>query len=117
MIRKRLAAQGLVVSQSSSPFFTHKTFWGIETTLAAVFDDTLSYQVTIPSFGIWGFNMASLGASIPENFSFDINTRFINENAMQAAMVFSKDMQKVDVPVNSIMEPKLYQLYLQDLKN
>jgi len=35
---------------------------------------------------------------------------------MRAAMVFAKDTQKVEVPVNSIMEPKLYQLYLEDLK-
>ena len=116
MIRKRMSPEGIVVSQSSSPFFTHKTFWGIEKTLDAVFDDTLSYHVSIPSFGIWGFNMARLDSEIPEDFKFDIDTRFISENTMQAAMVFSKDMQKIEVPVNSIMEPKLYQLYLDDLK-
>ena len=59
MIQKRMSDHGFVVSQSSSPYFTHKTFWGIEKTLDAVFDSTLSYHVTIPSFGIWGFNMAS----------------------------------------------------------
>jgi spermidine synthase len=116
MIRKRMSPEAIVVSQSSSPFFTHKTFWGIEKTLDAVFDDTLSYHVSIPSFGIWGFNMARVDTEIPEDFQFDIETRFINENVMQAAMVFAKDMQKIEVPVNSIMEPRLYQLYLEDLK-
>ncbi|MEB8432291.1 polyamine aminopropyltransferase [Cocleimonas sp. KMM 6892] len=116
MIRKRMSDQGFVVSQSSSPYFTHKTFWGIEKTLDSVFDTTLSYHVTIPSFGIWGFNLASAGTSIPESFQFNVDTRFINEETMQAAMVFPKDTQKIDVPVNSIMEPKLYQLYLEDLR-
>ena len=80
------------------------------------FDSTLSYHVTIPSFGIWGFNMASVGTSIPESFQFSVDTRYIDKQTMQAAMVFGKDTQKIDVPVNSIMEPKLYQLYLDDLK-
>ena len=117
MIRKRISENALVVSQSSSPFFTHKTFWGIEKTLDAVFDDTLSYHVTIPSFGIWGFNMARVNSEIPTNFRFDVDTKYMNDSTMQAAMVFSKDTQKIEVPVNSIMEPKLYQLYLDDLKN
>ena len=116
MIRKRMSPDGLLVTQSSSPFFTHKTFWSIEKTLDNVFNDTLSYHVSIPSFGIWGFNMASAGTSIPESFQFNVDTRYIDQQTMQAAMVFGKDTQKVDVPVNSIMEPKLYQLYLEDLK-
>jgi len=116
MIRKRMSPQGILVTQSSSPFFTHKTFWSIEKTLDAVFEDTLSYHVTIPSFGIWGFNMARMNAEIPTNFKFDVETKFMNAPTMQAAMVFGKDTQKVEVPVNTIMEPKLYQLYLEDLK-
>lgn len=117
MIRKRISENALLVSQSSSPFFTHKTFWGIETTLSAVYDDTLSYHVTIPSFGVWGFNLARVNSKIPTNFRFDVDTKYLNDSTMMAAMVFAKDTQKVDVPVNSIMEPKLYQLYLEDLKN
>ena len=116
MIRKRTHKDAIVVSQSSSPFFTHKTFWGIEKTLDAVFDHTLSYHITIPSFGIWGFNMARSNSKIPTNFMIDVNTKYVSNEIMQAAMVFSKDTQKIEVPVNSIMEPKLYQLYLDDLK-
>ncbi len=116
MIRKRMSPTGIVVTQSSSPFFTHKTFWSIEKTLDKVFEDILSYHVTIPSFGIWGFNMARKNTEIPTNFKFDVRTKFMDEPTMQAAMVFGKDTQKVEVPVNTIMEPKLYQLYLEDLK-
>jgi len=116
MIRKRLAVGGIVVTQSSSPFFTPRTFWCIEKTLDYVFDDTLSFQASIPSFGIWGFHMARADDVIPSEFQFDVETRFINEEVMHAATVFADDIAKIDVPVNSIMEPKLYQLYLQDLK-
>ena len=116
MIRRRMVDGGVIVSQSSSPFYTRQTFWCIEQTLAAVFNDTLSYQVTIPSFGIWGFNLARVNARLPENFSFDIETRFLDARVMRAATVFGKDISRVAVPVNTIMEPKLYQLYIADLK-
>lgn len=117
MIRKRMADDALVVTQSSSPFFTRRTFWSIRNTLDSVFNDTQSYQISIPSFGIWGFNMASTGADIPDELTFSIPTRYINEAVMRASRVFGKDIQPLDVPVNSILEPRLYQLYLQDLKS
>ena len=117
MIKRRMAANGVLVSQSSSPFFTQQTFWCIETTLAYVFDNkTLSYHTSLPSFGIWGYNMARKGADFPDSFPFEVETRAITEQAMLAAMVFDKDIARVATPVNSIMEPKLYQLYLQDLE-
>ena len=116
MIRRRMAANAVLVTQSSSPFYTRHTFWCIENTLSSVFNDTLSYQVTIPAFGIWGFNMARVNRSLPRNFSFDIPTRFLNAHIMQAAQVFGKDISRVNTPINTIMEPKLYHLYLTDLK-
>jgi len=116
MIHRRMADGGVLVSQSASPFYTRQTFWCIEQTLAAVFNDTLSYQVTIPSFGIWGFNMARVNSGIPESFNFDVETRFLDSDVMQEAMYFSKDISRLEVPVNTIMEPKLYQLYISDLK-
>lgn len=115
MIRKRMATGGVVVTQSSSPFFTRRTFWSIHETLDSVFNDTRGYQIGIPSFGVWGFNMASAGSSIPDRLAFTVDTRFINAEVMTAARVFGKDTQPLDVPVNSILEPRLYQLYLQDL--
>jgi len=115
MIRKRMSPQGILVTQSSSPFFTRKTFWCIQQTLDAVFEDTLSYHVNIPSFGDWGFNMARLNKKLPKDYSFTVDTQFLDESVMRSALVFAKDTQKLDLQVNTIMEPKLYQLYLEDL--
>lgn len=116
MIRRRMNINAVLVSQSSSPFYTRHTFWCIENTLAAVFGDTMSYKITIPSFGIWGFNLARVNTELPGNFIFDVQTRFLNPEIMQAAQVFGKDISRVETPVNTIMEPKLYHLYLTDLK-
>ena len=116
MIRKRMSPTGILVTQSSSPFFTRNTFWCIQETLNAVFDDTLSYHMNVPSFGDWGFNLARLNKALPKEYTFNVNTRFLDSSTMKAALIFGKDTRKLKVPINTIMEPRLYQLYLKDLK-
>lgn len=114
MIKRRLAKDGAIVSQSSSPFFTRQVYWSIEKTMADVFQHTLSYKTALPSFGIWGFHLAA-EREFPSVFEFSVATSSITTQSMQAASVFDKDLAKIDVPINSIMEPKLFQLYRQDL--
>lgn len=116
MIQRRMVPDGVLVTQSSSPFFTRNVYWSIESTLSAVFDTTSSYQTSLPSFGIWGFHMARNQRGFPEQWTFDIETKSLTASTMQAATVFGKDIAKLEAPVNSIMEPKLYQLYVADLK-
>jgi len=59
---------------------------------------------------------ARVNTALPENVAIDVETRFLDAPIMRAATVFGKDISKVKAPVNTIMEPKLYQLYLSDLK-
>ena len=117
MIKRRMSAEGVLTTQSSSPFFTRQVFWSIERTLADVFPHTLSYHTALPSFGIWGFNMASVTRPFPARYHFDVPTRAITAQTMLASMVFTKDMAKIPTPVNSLMEPTLYQLYIDDLRH
>ena len=117
MIKNRMNPEAILVTQSSSPFFTRHVFWCIEETLAAVFEYTSSYKTTIPSFGIWGFNMAKNNAVFPDNYEFEVPTKAITSESMQASMIFGKDISKVSTLVNSIMEPKLYQFYIEDLRH
>lgn len=116
MIKRRMTPEGILVSQSSSPFFTRHVFWCIEQTLDHVFDNTLSYHTALPSFGIWGFNMARSNVAFPADIEFNIETRALTQAGMQAARNFDKDIAKVETTVNSIMEPKLYHLYIEDLR-
>jgi spermidine synthase len=116
MIKRRMNPDGILITQSSSPFFTRHVFWCIENTLSSGFDHTLSFQTTLRSFGTWGFNMARNNQEFPKSYKFEVETRAITSETMAASMVFSKDMSKVETPINSIMEPKLYHLYIEDLK-
>ncbi|MFQ6538846.1 MULTISPECIES: polyamine aminopropyltransferase [Aphanothece] len=55
---RRLAPQGLVVTQASTPFFTPKVLASIQATFAALDLETHPYSVDVPSFGPWGFVLA-----------------------------------------------------------
>jgi len=116
MIKRRMSPEGILVTQSSSPFFTRQVFWSIENTLADVFGSTRSYHASLPSFGIWGFNMATIQEVFPNKINIDVPTRAITNESLAASMVFTKDLAKVETPINSIMEPSLYQLYIDDLQ-
>ena len=116
MVKRRMAPGAVIVTQSSSPFFTRRVFWSIRSTLATVFDSVTSYHTALPSFGIWGFNMARNTLPLPDAYRVQVPTRALNDESMRAAMVFDADLGPLeDSPVNSIMQPLLYRLYLDDV--
>lgn len=117
MLHRIMTEDGVLVSQSSSPFMARKTFWTVAITMEAIFPEVTSYNVTIPAFGIWGFNMAHKG----EVGAFGLMPNdlfFMSQKVFTASMVFADDISKTPgLEVNSIFEPSLYQTYLNDLKN
>lgn len=116
MLARRMSADGALVTQSSSPFFARRTFWSIAKTLEEDFAAIKSYQISVPAFGLWGFNMARKSAG-PMSGPIKVSTRFLTDEVMRAAGVFGKDVARPqDVMPNSIFEPKLYQVYLDDLE-
>ena len=54
-----LKADGVLVTQSSSPYTTPKVFWAENKTLSSVFPQVIPYQAYVPSFGQWGFHITS----------------------------------------------------------
>jgi len=61
LAQTRLHSDGVFVTQSSSPLASPNSFWSIHKTLASAFSDyTIQpYTQYVPSFGLWGFNIAS----------------------------------------------------------
>jgi len=122
MISRKMTEQGIVISQSSSPYFAKNAFWCVGNTLGEIFPETRALQVTTPSFGVWGFQAASKRVGrLDEPFEFaGVKTRFWTPQVARAAKVFGKDIakpapgQKGD-PVNTIFDPIIYHLYLKDV--
>jgi len=116
MIKRRLQPHGAIVTQSSSPFFARRTFWSIAKTLRAAGFKVFSYKITVPSFGIWGYHIASPDPVRFEQMHITVPTRYLTEDVLAAASVFGKDISPIEVPVNTLLEPKLYLLYVTDLQ-
>ena len=111
MVQSRLAEGGALVTQSSSPFTTRRTFWCIGNTLEASGLDTYSYHIGMLTFGVWGFHIAGRQPVSSESFHLDVPTRYLTEEVLHASTVFGKDASRVEVPVNRLLEPKLYSIY------
>ncbi|MCP3740340.1 adenosylmethionine decarboxylase [Rossellomorea sp. BNER] len=64
-----LSKDGVIVCQSNSPEDTPQSFWSIAKTMETVGLHTLAYNVTVPSFGLWGYHLAAhkeISNQIPE---------------------------------------------------
>ncbi|OUS26532.1 hypothetical protein A9Q99_18450 [Gammaproteobacteria bacterium 45_16_T64] len=116
MIRKRMAETASIVTQSSSPFFTRQTYWCIAETMEFVFGETANYHTTVPAFGLWGFNLASKQGNIQPFQPIEVDTRYLSDQQFNTSRIFGKDTERLATNVNSIMEPTLYQYYIDDLQ-
>ena len=117
----RLPADGVIVTQATSPLFAREAFWSIHRTLddtahPYVVGDTLTtrpYHVYVPSFGEWGFVLAGPRlvrtgqlADLPDGL------RFLTAATLAQMTVFPSDMASLDVEANSIIDHPLTRYYL-----
>ncbi|QQE11339.1 polyamine aminopropyltransferase [Planctomycetota bacterium] len=115
LLRSRLDNDGYFVTQSSSPWQTRKAYWAIGDTIKQAGMNIYSYHVTVPSFNVWGFHLGAKHGDVPSVFSIEKKTRFLTDEVMHRASAFGKDESYVHAGVNSIFEPILYLLYMQEL--
>ncbi len=117
---RRLAENGLMVTQATSPFFAPEAFACILRTMAAAVPGgdpagalhTRPYHVNVPSFGEWGFVMAGRQSIRPATLEVAVPTRFLNTATLQAMFVFSRDMPPDrEVAINRLDHPVLFEYY------
>jgi len=114
-LKQNLTPKGVLVTQSTSPYFATKAFWSIHNTIAASgFEHVVPYRAEVPSFGDWGFVMAS-DASLSKLSGRDVFThaQFLQPALLPVMRVFAKDQSKLDVEVNNIDRPMLLGYYLE----
>ena len=119
MLVERLSAQGLLVVQSGSPLFARQGYWSVVHTIAAtrnpVVPDTglsvIPYHVYIPSFGDWGFTLASLRPLAPRTLRLPAGLRYLTPETWDQAQVFSPDSADLPALINSIQSHALVGYY------
>ena len=96
-----LAPDGVVAIQSSSPLMARRAFWCIVETVRMAGFDVTPYHVALPSFGEWGYVVASREPfRMPDRFPE--NLRFLNLLIMPSLFTFPTDMEEVPVEVNHL---------------
>lgn len=96
LLKKAIAANGIAAIQSTSPFVAPKSFWCIDATIRSTGFYTRPYHNLVPSFGEWGYILASPAnehnwfASVPSGL------KFLDSPTLQQMFIFPGDMKTRD---------------------
>ena len=98
-IARRLSVGGVMITQATSPWFARRAFWSIGSTVEEVFEYVKPAVTYVPSFGLWGFFIAS-------NHSLDsppvkvYQGRYMNEQTLVDVLQLPADLPRLQVKVN-----------------
>jgi spermidine synthase len=109
----RLVPGGAVAVQATSPLFARRSYWCIIETMRSAGFTVRPYQVTVPSFGVWGYALARRGEFAPPAKVPDLSPalRFLNPPALAAMFELSADIGPVAVEVNQLDNQALVRYY------
>ena len=116
-VARHLAEGGLIVVQSTSPYFAPHAYWSVVATLEAAGLHTAPYHVYVPSFGEWGFVLAGKGAAFPVPERFDVPTRYLTAATAAEMFRFPPDMARRDVEPNYLNTQILVHYFEKDWRD
>ena len=110
LIDEHLNASGYAAVQTTSPLIARKSFWTVATTLEAAGLQTTPYHAHVPSFGEWGFILASRRPyRRPEALPGGL--RFLSLAGLPALFDFPPDMARVPSEANRLSNQVLVQTF------
>ena len=113
IVKKKLAYQGVMVTQATSPFFSPEAYWCInESVKASGFNHTYPYHVYVPAFGDWGFIMGSNIKYDTDKIDIKTETKFIDNEVIKNAFKLEKDVQRDNIQYSTLDRPKILEYYL-----
>ena len=115
-IKANLKEDGVMVCQSTSPYYAKKSFWCINKTIKTQFETVLPYKLQVPSFGTWGFNLAFNGENKLKELKVD--TKFLTTESMKSMFVFGKDetVPLDEIEINDIFKTFLITYYNDEVE-
>ncbi len=113
LVDQHLSASGYAVVQTTSPLIARKSFWTVATTLEAVGFTTTPYHAHVPSFGEWGFILASrrpyrMPTALPGGL------RFLSPADLPTLFNFPLDMARLPTEVNRLSNQVLVQTFEEE---
>lgn len=113
LLDAHLAASGYAVVQTTSPLIARKSYWTVAATLEAAGLSITPYHAHVPSFGEWGFILASrrpfrLPTALPPGL------RFLTVEGLPGLLQFPPDMARVPAEPNRLSNQVLVQTFEQE---
>jgi spermidine synthase len=110
LLDEHLSASGYAAVQTTSPLVARRSFWTVATTLEAVGLTVTPYHAHVPSFGEWGFILASrrpyrMPSTLPEGM------KFLTLDGLPALFNFPPDMARLPTEVNRLSNQVLVQTF------
>lgn len=110
MLAQRITPEGAIVVQATSPLFARQSFWCVVQTIEDVGLVAAPYHVYVPSFGEWGFVLASR-RPVPMATELPPGMRFLTVETIPQLFTFADDMKRVPVEVNRLTTQALVRYY------
>lgn len=114
LVKQILANNGMIVVQSTSPFVAPKSYWCVNKTMESVGFFTVPYHNYVPSFGDWGYILASLEPTYRKPQHFPAGMRFISAESLNQMLYFPQDMKKTDTEINKLNNQSLVKYFEQE---
>ncbi|KAA3438655.1 polyamine aminopropyltransferase [Rufibacter hautae] len=113
VLRETIAPGGAAVIQATSPFVAPNAYWCVVNTLASCGFTTMPYHAHVPSFGDWGFVLASPEKKMHVNSQFLAQLRYLDGPTFEQMRTFPKDMPARQTEINKLNNQALVR-YFED---
>ena len=108
-----LAPGGAFVVQCTSPWAARRAFWCVDATLHASGFQTEPYHAYVPSFGEWGFILAS-ARPLADEPRLPEGLRFVTTDTLRSMREFPPDMARVPADANQLNNQALVRYFEED---
>ena len=113
LLDQHLRASGYAVVQTTSPLIARKSFWTVVSSIEAAGLRATPYHAHVPSFGEWGFVIAShrpwaWPAALPAGL------RFLGLEGLPALFQFPPDMARLPTGVNRLSNQLLVHTFEEE---
>ena len=110
LLHQVLTDRSIVVVQSTSPLVARHSFWCVNNTLEASGYHTAPYHAYVPSFGEWGYVIASRSKYIPPK-SYPAGLKYVSVDTAREMFHFPADMDRVETAIQRLDDQVLVRYF------
>lgn len=112
-LHQALSEIGIAAIQSTSPYVAPLSYWCIANTLEKSYFYVKPYVTYVPSFGLWGFHLASKSELMNSEYHLPSSLRYLTPELIPSLFSIPQDIAKRDTKINALTNQVLVR-YFED---